>query len=214
MFSGGGKALLCLASMALLSSSLTVSTSANTVAVPDVEGLSKADAITEVEEANLKVGRIRGGIIDILPAGTIIKQTPEAGSQVATGSEVDLVVSLPALRKGPRIPGSWVGQWEIRIEFLTSPTQNLAAVEEISDLICRGDRLGLGLLESHDEEDEGDGDDDDDDEKPRDCHAQVGSNHLAVSCTSRVVVSDTCNLQVMVDLLVDRNENELQGSGQ
>jgi beta-lactam-binding protein with PASTA domain len=63
------------------------------VAVPDLVGLSQADAQTAITNAGLTVGIITQAYSATVPAGSVISQNPTAGSFAAPGSVVDLVVS-------------------------------------------------------------------------------------------------------------------------
>ena len=64
------------------------------VTVPDVVGLSGAQAQTDIEAAGLTVGDVTEQYSDSVPADNVISQDPAAGSSVAPGSPVNLVVSL------------------------------------------------------------------------------------------------------------------------
>jgi len=78
--------------------------------VPDVEGLSQADAEAAIDAAGLTVGDVSQEFHNTVPAGNVISQDPAAGSSVAPGSAVDLVVSLglpPVLCHG--VPATIVG---------------------------------------------------------------------------------------------------------
>jgi len=64
-------------------------------AVPNTVGMTQAEAtaaITSVD--NLQVGSITSVLHDIVPAGRVISQSPSGGTNVLTGSSVDLVISL------------------------------------------------------------------------------------------------------------------------
>jgi beta-lactam-binding protein with PASTA domain len=63
------------------------------VAVPDLVGLSQADAQTAITNAGLTVGIITQAYSATVPAGSVISQNPTAGTFAAPGSVVDLVVS-------------------------------------------------------------------------------------------------------------------------
>ena len=62
------------------------------VTVPDVLGLNQSDAESSISSANLVVGTITIASGDTLPPGHVIGQQPGAGSEVAEGSPVDIVV--------------------------------------------------------------------------------------------------------------------------
>ena len=73
---------------------LVVSLGPPMVTVPDVTGLTQSVAEATIPDANLVVGTITSENNDTTAAGTIIRQNPEAGTQVEEGSMVNLVVSL------------------------------------------------------------------------------------------------------------------------
>ena len=72
---------------------LVVSTGPATVSVPDVVGLTQAAAATAIANAELAVGTVTQQSSETVPAGRVISQDPTAGTSVAAGSAVALVVS-------------------------------------------------------------------------------------------------------------------------
>ncbi|MHC4625152.1 MAG: PASTA domain-containing protein [Planctomycetota bacterium] len=64
-----------------------------TQTVPDVVGMSEADATAAITDAGLTVGATEYECSDTVPAGGVISQDPAAGAQVDPGSEVNLVVA-------------------------------------------------------------------------------------------------------------------------
>jgi hypothetical protein len=72
---------------------LVVSSGVAQVAVPNVVGLTQAAATTAITDANLTVGAVTNASSTTVPAGSVISQSPIAGTQVVTGSAVALVVS-------------------------------------------------------------------------------------------------------------------------
>ncbi len=63
------------------------------VAVPDVTGLTVADARASLREEGLTLGEQTQQNSDAVPEGNIIDQSPENGNEVDEGSAVDVVVS-------------------------------------------------------------------------------------------------------------------------
>jgi len=63
------------------------------VEVPDVVGLSQSSAVTVITSAGLLVGNVTELASNTVPEGDVISQSPTAGTSVAEGSAVDLVVS-------------------------------------------------------------------------------------------------------------------------
>jgi beta-lactam-binding protein with PASTA domain len=74
------------------------------VAVPNVVGSTQAAAQTAITTAGLTVGTVTTANSATVPIGRVISQNPAAGSNVAPGSAVALVVSLGA--KVPNVVGS------------------------------------------------------------------------------------------------------------
>jgi hypothetical protein len=72
---------------------LVVSTGPAGVSVPNVVGLTQAAATTAIVNAGLVVGTITQQASATVPAGSVISQNPVAGTSVAAGSGVNLVVS-------------------------------------------------------------------------------------------------------------------------
>ena len=86
---------------------LVVSLGPAPVEVPDVIGLAQATASTRITTAGLVVGTVTEEYSTTVLAGRVISQAPEAGVEVAPGSQVDLVVSRgPAPVTVPDLVGS------------------------------------------------------------------------------------------------------------
>ncbi|RYY52553.1 MAG: PASTA domain-containing protein [Chitinophagaceae bacterium] len=62
--------------------------------VPNVAGLSLAEATTAITVAGLTVGDVTQAHSTTVPSGKVISQTPNAGAPAAAGSPVNLVISL------------------------------------------------------------------------------------------------------------------------
>ncbi|CAN7649518.1 PASTA domain-containing protein [Mesorhizobium sp. LjNodule214] len=63
------------------------------VVVPDVSGLTQAEALTRLTNAGLVVGTVTTATNSTVPSGGVSKMNPGAGTSVAPGSTVDLEVS-------------------------------------------------------------------------------------------------------------------------
>ena len=72
---------------------LLISDGPEMVAVPDVVGMSQADAGSAITGAELTVGTISYSYHDTVPAGDVISQEPVGGTPVIRGSAVNLVIS-------------------------------------------------------------------------------------------------------------------------
>ena len=78
---------------------LVVSSGPAQVAVPNVVGLTQAAATTAITGAGLALGTVTTVSSGTVPSGSVISESPVAGTQVNTGSAVNLVVSSgPALK--------------------------------------------------------------------------------------------------------------------
>jgi len=77
------------------------------VIVPDVVGMSQATAESTIVGTSLTVGAIITTNSETVPAGDVVSQNPVAGSNVADGSTVDLVVSLGPVAPPPPPAGDY-----------------------------------------------------------------------------------------------------------
>ncbi len=73
---------------------LIVSKGPELVSVPDLTGLSSADAYSTLLAARLALGVVTQGYSDTVPVGFVISQSPFAGALVLVGTAVDGVLSL------------------------------------------------------------------------------------------------------------------------
>ena len=76
------------------------------VAVPDVTGMSQAEATTALENAGLATGDVTESADEQVAAGLVVSQEPAADTEIAEGDAVALVVSSgPAAVKVPDVLG-------------------------------------------------------------------------------------------------------------
>lgn len=73
---------------------LLVSVGAGNVTVPDVVGMTQAAATTAITGAGLVLGTVTTQASASVPAGSVIAQSPLAGTSVPPGAAIALVVSL------------------------------------------------------------------------------------------------------------------------
>ena len=73
------------------------------VTVPDVVGLGQAEAEAALTALQLVPGSIIDQESETVPAGSVISQNPPAGTSVARGTAIDLVVSLGFTNEPPTI---------------------------------------------------------------------------------------------------------------
>ncbi|MEJ1966689.1 MAG: PASTA domain-containing protein [Gammaproteobacteria bacterium] len=69
--------------------------------VPDVLGLTQAAAAAAITNAGLVLGSVTQQASDSVPAGSVISQSPTAGTNVAAGTGVNLVTSSGAASGSP-----------------------------------------------------------------------------------------------------------------
>ena len=72
---------------------LVVSTGPAQVAVPNVVGQTQAAATTAITGAGLTIGTVTQGSSSTVPAGSVISESPIAGTFVSSGTAVNLVIS-------------------------------------------------------------------------------------------------------------------------
>ena len=80
-----------------------VSKGGESLDMPDLKGLSKADAVAKLEKMGLKVGSVYEKNSDE-EAGTVISTDPKAGSKVSKGKSVDITVSKGKKEKKSSVP--------------------------------------------------------------------------------------------------------------
>ncbi len=108
---------------------LTVSRGPEPVVVPDVTGMTQANAAAALTGAGLDVGQVVQAFSDTIPVGRVISQDPAADAEVPPGTAVDLEVS-----KGPAPPG------DIAVPSLAGMTQAQAGAA------LTGATLALGAV--------------------------------------------------------------------
>jgi len=110
-----------------------------TVAVPNVVGDKRAQAISEIEDAGLEVGTITpvAAADETQEPGTVLEQDPAAGDEVERGTAVDLTIfESPELVAIPELEGSSVTEAQTTLIGLgLEPT---GPVEEPSDTVDEG----------------------------------------------------------------------------
>jgi serine/threonine-protein kinase len=89
---------------------IRVATRAETVVVPDVHGLSEADALRQLQAAGLLPGD-RSRVDDALPEGYVVSTDPRGGDEVTRDSVVGYIVSsgqvpVPGASRSPGAEGS------------------------------------------------------------------------------------------------------------
>ena len=83
------------------------------VPTPDVVGKTQGDAITDIQAAGLRVGKIDQVADAKIPVGQVIAQTPPAKEIAALGAGVDLKLSMgPPVTTVPNVVGKTKGDAE------------------------------------------------------------------------------------------------------
>jgi len=108
-----------------------VSSGAKTVAVPDLTGKTTAQATTELESAGLMLGAITKENSPDVVGDTVMRTSPEIGSEVAVGTTIDLVVSS-GLVTIQDVRGQHL---DVATEMLQNPQVGLL-VEPVPDNTC------------------------------------------------------------------------------
>lgn len=91
---------------------LTVSRGGEEITVPSLKGLMQRYAEETLERAGLKIGKLIPKEGDD-PAGVVLAQSPESGTKVLKGKEVDLIVSKGKQPKRVRVPNFAGGTLEM-----------------------------------------------------------------------------------------------------
>ena len=72
---------------------MTVSQGVRQATVPDIVGMTQAQAEQAIAEAGLTTGHVDGDFSEEAPAGEVLAQNPAAGAELPEGDGVDFVVS-------------------------------------------------------------------------------------------------------------------------
>jgi serine/threonine-protein kinase len=81
-------------------------TNSRPIRVPDIVGKQAGEAVQIFNDVALRLGDVSEVATDAAPIGTIISQTPEAGTQLKPGARVSFVVALPpTVTKIPDVSG-------------------------------------------------------------------------------------------------------------
>jgi eukaryotic-like serine/threonine-protein kinase len=104
--------------------------------VPTVVGKSRDDAESAITDQHLAVGEVRSAYSDTAAVGVVISSDPAAGTQLAPGKAIDLVVS-----KGPAPVdiNDWTGQpADEATQALTDAGLKVKAVQQFSEKVDEG----------------------------------------------------------------------------
>jgi hypothetical protein len=115
------------------------------VTVPDVVGQAQATAEANIVAANLVVGTVTNAYSAVVPAGDVISQNPIGGTSVATGSSVDIEVSLGVQPAPPAAPSGLSATAISTTQIDISWTDN--ATNETGFKIERSDRNNANYVQ-------------------------------------------------------------------
>ena len=101
------------------------------VTVPDVVGLAQSVAATNLVTAGLSLGTITSAPHGIVPAGFVISQSPAAGTEVTSGSPVDLVVSTGAPIPVVNEPTYLDGVFQVSVPTLSGKLYTLEFTDQL-----------------------------------------------------------------------------------
>jgi hypothetical protein len=110
------------------------------------------------------------------------------------------------------MPESWAGQWRLRFEHRDRETGGLISTEEMTDVICPRDRVGLsayvGRRRSHGHHDESDADG-----LRAACAGVAEDGLLGVACSSRLI-HNQCRLEFEMSVRAERRGDAIGGSSE
>ncbi len=126
--------------------SLIVSKGPKQVTVPNIVGLSEADATTAIEAAELQAGAV-SAVDDAAPKNTVLSQDPAADAQVDKGSAVDYTVSLgPVIEprgEGGSLDNPQVAAQLDAVAFAVPPIRELELGNTPYDGVSAGEQADL-----------------------------------------------------------------------
>jgi len=108
-----------------------VSKGGENIEMPDLRGLTKANAEAKLKKLGLKLGTVDEEYADE-DAGMVINQNPRAGSQIAKGQVVNITVSKGKKTKKTNVPdftGSMINSVETQLKSLNLHIGNVVEVE-------------------------------------------------------------------------------------
>ena len=103
--------------------------------MPNVLGMTRAEAELAIEEAYLVVGQVVNDFSDTVPAGRVLSQSPPGGDEIARGVTVSFVVSLGPKVIVPDVMGMTVAEAQAALSAAGLLSQ---IVEETDDTVTAG----------------------------------------------------------------------------
>jgi serine/threonine-protein kinase len=120
---------------------LYVSSGKTQAAVPNVAGMTEAEAQAALENAKLVLGSITEGTSTSVPKGQVVSTDPVAGTQVAQGTVINLLISNGQVMV-PDVVGKGLSD---AIRLLTSPDVGLV-VDKQPVQACPNNAAPLGVI--------------------------------------------------------------------
>ena len=123
------------------------------VSVPNVAGQTQAVATSSIQSAGLVVGTVTAAASSTVAAGSVISESPAAGTQVNTGTSVNLVVSSGAVQVAvPNVVGQTQAAATSSIQsaglvvgnVTTASSSTVAAGNVISESPVAGTQVNTG----------------------------------------------------------------------
>lgn len=111
---------------------LTVSAGMEGIEVPDVVGLSEAEAVANLGKKGFVVNKTEGND-EYIKAGDIITQSPEAGTKAPSGSTVTICISLGTDKSKVRVPDVMGRSEEEAMAMLVEAGLQLGVVSEVNN---------------------------------------------------------------------------------
>lgn len=90
----------------------------------------------------------------------------------------------------------WKGEWNIVIVFKDCASGDTLNIEDITDVICDGDTLDIGLTDLFE-----------------DCDGTITDTRIMVDCTYQFIVGG-CTIDVAATLDIERQGDQIMGTGQ
>lgn len=124
---------------------LVVSSGTGNISVPNLANSTAAEAKVALENIGLSI-QLTEGASDTVPTGSVISQSPEAGSMVAPGSTVSVVISIGSNGTGEEIPAGSVAvpniigmsETEAKTALTASGLSWSSITEQNSDSVVEG----------------------------------------------------------------------------
>ena len=132
---------------------VTISKGSELITVPNITGIDIKDAIIKLTQAGLNMGKFDKAYDDAKPEGLVISQDPAKGSRQASGTSIDVVVSLgiqPAKVSMPDLKGLTVDKARTVLQnqkLVLGETTRQESTSYIADQIAAQDKEAGVMIE-------------------------------------------------------------------